>query len=79
MVSLTLAIPAELKKEMKKYPYNWSEAVRVIIERKLRELKEADEILSKSKFSEKDAKELAAKVNAKLAKHFKEITNATNS
>jgi len=74
MVSMTLAIPKELKKEMELHPeINWSEVARAAIRRKIHILKEMDRILANSELSEKDAIILGRKVTKKVADKFKSV------
>ncbi|MEK6899644.1 MAG: hypothetical protein AABX05_00830 [Nanoarchaeota archaeon] len=69
MVSITLAVPAELKIEMDQHPeLNWSEVARQAIKEKLALLAKMDKLLSKSRLTEKDALELGRKVNKAAAK-----------
>ncbi len=69
MVSITLAVPAELKTEMDRHPeLNWSEVARQAIKEKIMLLARMDRLLSKSRFTEKDALELGRKVNKAVAK-----------
>ena len=69
MVSITLAVPAELKTEMDRHPeMNWSEIARQAIREKLTLLKKMDILLSKSKLTENDTLELGRKVNKVVAK-----------
>ena len=71
MVSITLAVPEELKKEMDIHPeMNWSEIARQAIREKLNILRKMDIILSKSKMTENDALELGKKVNKAVAKRI---------
>lgn len=71
MVSITLSVPEELKKEMDDFPeMNWSEIARQAIREKLNILRKMDMILSKSKMTEKDALELGKKVNKAVAKRI---------
>ena len=71
MVNVTLAVPEEMKSEMDKHPeMNWSEIARQAFREKLMILKRMDELLSKSKMTEKDALELGRKVNKAVAKRF---------
>ncbi len=73
MVSITLAVPEELKKEMEDYPeMNWSEIARQAIRQKLIVLNKLDRMLSKSRFTEKDALELGRKLNKVVAKKYLE-------
>ncbi len=71
MVNVTLAVPEEMKSEMDKHPeMNWSEIARQAFREKLMILKRMDELLSKSKMTEKNALELGRKVNKAVAKRF---------
>lgn len=74
MVSITLAIPKEMKKEMELYPeINWSAVARAAIQRKIQILKEMDKILSKSELTEEDALRLGRKVSKKVARRFESV------
>jgi len=74
MVSITLAIPKEMKKEMELYPeINWSAVARAAILRKIQILKEMDKILSKSELTEEDALLLGRKVSRKVARRFESV------
>ena len=73
MVSITLAIPKEIKKEMELYPeINWSAVARAAILRKIQILKEMNEILSKSELTEEDAILFGRQITKKAAKKFRE-------
>jgi hypothetical protein len=49
MVNMTLSIPEELHKIMKKYPYiKWSEVARQAIRQKAKDLELLDKLASKS-------------------------------
>ena len=73
MVSMTLSIPKELKNEMELYPeINWSAVAREAIKQKIRILQEMNEILSKSKLTEKDTVYFGKKITKKAAKKFRE-------
>lgn len=72
MVSITLAVPEELKSEMDLHPeMNWSEIARQAIRERIVLLKKMDQLLSKSKLTEKNALELGRKVNQGLAKRIR--------
>ncbi len=74
MVSITLSVPEELKKQMEMYPeLNWSEVARQAIRKKLLLLKKMEKLLEKSEMTEKDALELGRKVNKALSKKYKEM------
>jgi len=73
MVSITLAIPKEIKKEMELYPeINWSAVARAAILRKIQILKEMNEILSKSELTEEDAILFGRQITKKAAKKFRD-------
>ena len=74
MPTLTLAVPADLKKEMDSLPeLNWSEVARKAITEKLEEYKLFKSIVSKSKLTEKNALELGRKVNKSLHRRYKKL------
>ena len=76
MVSLTFAIPDEIKSEMKKLSWaNWSELTSEEFVKEIKRvemLKRFKEIVSKSKFTEKDADLLSKKVKESMHKKLKE-------
>ena len=73
MVSLTLAVPKELKEIMNKYPeINWSEVARQAIWEKSKILEKMDKLLSKSKFTEEDALKHGNLVKERVWKLHKE-------
>jgi hypothetical protein len=73
MVSITLAVPSELKHEMDEFPeINWSHIAREAIRRKIALLKKFREFTSKSEMTEEDAIKLGRKVSKKVAKRHKD-------
>ena len=76
MVSLTFEIPDEIKSEMKKLSWvNWSELTSEELVKEIKRvemLKRFKEIVSKSKFTEKDADLLSKKVKESMHKKLKE-------
>ncbi|MBI4043251.1 MAG: hypothetical protein HY393_00400 [Candidatus Diapherotrites archaeon] len=77
MTSITLSVPEELKKRMEKHPeVKWSEVVRSILRQQLDEWEELEKIASKSRLTQKDAKELSRKVDEEMAKHFEGLGRA---
>lgn len=73
MVSMTLAIPTEMKKEMELYPeINWSVVARAAIQRKLAILREMNNLLAKSELTEEDAIRIGRQINKKVAKKYRE-------
>lgn len=74
MVSMTLSIPKEMKKEMELYTeINWSAVAREAIRRKLRVLREMDELLKNSELTEGDAIFFGKKISRKVAKRLKDV------
>ncbi len=73
MVSMTLAIPIELKRQMDGFPeINWSETARIAFREKVEDLRFLQEFKSKSDMTEEDALELGRKVNKALQKRYEE-------
>jgi len=67
MVSITLSVSEELKKDMETFQeINWSEVARTAIRSKVSQLKILKTISSKSALTEKDALELGRKINKSL-------------
>jgi len=74
MVSMTLSVPEELKKEMDKHPeMNWSAVAREAIKHRIILLNKMDSMLKNSKLTEEDAIELGRKVNKAVAKRYREM------
>ncbi len=74
MVSLTLSVPEELRKEMDKHPeLNWSAVARKAIKERLALLKKMDEMLKDSELTEEDALELGRKVKKGVGKRYREL------
>lgn len=79
MVSLTLAVPQELKEEMDAHPeMNWSEVARQAIKDKVLLLKKIDEMLSGSRLTEEDAIRLGRKVKKEIAKKWRVAVETGN-
>lgn len=69
MVNMTLSIPEELHKRMKKFSeLRWSEIARKAIEERVNDLEAMEKIVSKSKLTKKDADEIAEKIKRGIAK-----------
>jgi len=76
MRNITLSITDETKSKMESHPeVRWSNAVRVIIERKLHDFKVAETLAQKSRLTEKDVQMLSEKVNKAMGKHAKGLLN----
>ena len=71
MPNMTLSIPEELHNIVKKHTeIKWSEIARRAMWTHARKLQLMDVLVSKSKFTEKDAEELDHKIKAGLLKRF---------
>ena len=72
MVSITLAVPSELKHDMDEFPeINWSHVAREAIRRKIVLLRRFREFTSKSELTDEDAIRLGREVSNKVAKQHK--------
>jgi hypothetical protein len=71
MANMTLAIPDELKKQMDEMKVvNWSEVARIAFKEKIVEWQLFQSIAKKSKLTQKDADELARKINRAATERF---------
>ena len=71
MVTLTLAVPEELKKRMESFPeMNWSAVAREAFIQKIRDLEFLKKFKEKSTLTEEDALKLGKELNKKLAKRY---------
>ena len=69
MSSMTLAIPADLRAQMKHFPeINWSEVARQAILQKTRQLEQLNQLLSKSTLTEHDAIEIGRQIKRRVWK-----------
>lgn len=71
MVTMTLAVPEELKQRMEAFPeMNWSEVARQAFIQRLMDLEFLKKFKSKSTLTEEDALRLGAEVSRKLTKRY---------
>jgi len=67
MANLTLAIPADLKEKMKRFPeINWSEVARQAIVEKTQILEKMERFLSKSALTEKEAQAIGRQIKRRV-------------
>ncbi|MFH0737109.1 MAG: hypothetical protein V1827_00070 [Candidatus Micrarchaeota archaeon] len=72
MVSITLSVPIELKKEMERFPeINWSEIARQAIQKKIILLRRFREFTRESEFNEEDALRLGKEASKAIAARHK--------
>jgi len=73
MVTMTLAVPNELKHKMEEYPeINWSEVARQAFKQKLMDLDFLKGFKEKSTMTEEEAMKLGKELNKELAKRYLE-------
>ena len=71
MPNITLSVPLELHKEMLKHTeIKWSDLVRQIFEKKIKELHWIDILLEKSELTEEDAEIVGHKIKHEIRKRF---------
>ncbi len=71
MVSVTLSVSEELKREMDVFhEINWSAVAREAIKNRILMLKKFKEFTKKSTLTEEDALRLGKEVNKNLSKHY---------
>lgn len=69
MANITLSIPDELHKKLKKHKeIRWSEAIRAILEKRIEDLEFMDNIAKNSKLTMKDVEEIGTKIKRGIAK-----------
>lgn len=74
MANITLSIPEELHREMKKHPeIRWSRIAREAIVEKIRDLKLLDEFANKLDLTTRETKELDEKIKSGIWKKHKEL------
>ena len=72
MVTMTLAVPGELRQRMELFPeINWSEVARQAFSQKITDLEFLRKFKSKSMFTEEDALRLGAEVSRKIVARHK--------
>lgn len=72
MVSITLSVPEELKKEMDQFEFmNWSAVARAAIKDRLQMLKEFREFTKDSTMTEKDAIKMGRELKRKIAERHR--------
>ena len=68
MANITLAIPDNLHKKLRKHnEIRWSEVIRKVLQKNLEQLEIMDEIAKKSRFTEKDVEEIGGKIKKGIA------------
>lgn len=74
MAILSVSVPDRLRKEMNQLDeINWSAVARKAFEQKVEEVQFLKELVSKSKLTQKDADELAKKINSAVSQRYLEL------
>ena len=69
MENITLSIPEELQKKMKKHSdIRWSEVIRKTIQRRIEDLELLDSLTTRSELTQEGALEISKKIDASVAK-----------
>ena len=69
MENITLSIPGELQKKMKKHSdIRWSEVIRKTIQRRIEDLELLDSLTTRSELTQEGALEISKKIDASVAK-----------
>ncbi len=72
MVSITLSVPEELKRDMDSFPeMNWSAVAREAIKKRIAMMQMFKELTKESTLTEEDAIRLGRMVNAGIAKRHR--------
>ena len=72
MVSITLAVPEEMKQKMEEFPeINWSSIAREAIQKRLVMMKKFSEFTKESTLTEEEALDFGRAVSAKAMKRHK--------
>lgn len=71
MPNMTLAVPEELHREMRKHPeVKWAEVARRALAREIERLRVYDRLLAGSMMSEQDAVRLGREINRAASRHL---------
>lgn len=74
MTTLSVSVPDDLKRHMEALDeVNWSAVARKAFEEKVAQIQMMRKIISKSKFTEKDAEAIGAKISKGASKKFMEM------
>ena len=71
MANITLTIPDILHKKIKGHAeIRWSEVIRQLLQKKIEQLELMNQIIRKSKLTNKDIDEISEKIDRNVAKKF---------
>ena len=71
MANITLTIPNTLHEKIRSHgEIRWSEVIRQLLQKKIEQLELMNQIVNKSKLTQKDVDELSEKIDSNVAKRF---------
>ena len=71
MANITLTIPNALHEKIRSHgEIRWSEVIRQLLQKKIEQLELMNQIVNKSKLTQKDVDELSEKIDSNVAKRF---------
>ena len=71
MANITLTIPNVLHEKIRNHSeIRWSEVIRQLLQKKIEQLELMNQIVNKSKLTQKDVDEISEKIDSKVAKRF---------
>ncbi|MBI5036081.1 hypothetical protein HZC09_01940 [Candidatus Micrarchaeota archaeon] len=74
MANITLFVPDELKKRMAEHEHlRWSSVIRSIIEQRLADFEEAEELAKESNLTPEDVGRIAAEVGEAVGRHAEHL------
>jgi hypothetical protein len=80
MVTLTLAVPEDLKSKMDAFPeINWSAVARQAFGKKVADLEFLQRFMSESTLTEEDALKFGAEVSRRMAARYSSSTRTSSS
>lgn len=80
LVSVTLSVPEELHRLMKKHPeIEWSEVARQAMWEYAKKLETLDKIANKSKITEEDALEIGRAVKRRISDRYRKAAEGRNA
>ena len=71
MANITLTIPNALHEKIRSHgEIRWSEVIRQLLQKKIEQLELMNQIVNKSKLTQKDVDEISEKIDSNVAKRF---------
>ena len=71
VANITLTIPNILHEKIRRHSeIRWSEVIRQLLQKKIEQLELMNQIINKSKLTQKDVDEISEKIDSNVAKRF---------